>query len=151
MAAQLLKNELVHTVNGPWWLIQLWLNLHMHKFLRPNLKSLSFPSSNFDEEYRGEEGRTRQCTSYGEAASAIIIDFDVGHLFKKLYRGFDAAILTWLLYNEDDELIFHSNSDLNPAVRTRQRLRFSIPLLSPVFSQLNFITVVAKWLKVPPS
>jgi len=32
--------------------------------------------------------------SYGEAASAIIINFDVGHLFKKLYRGFDAAILT---------------------------------------------------------
>jgi len=44
--------------------------------------------------------------SYGEAASAIIIDFDVGHLFKKFYRGFDAAVLTWLPYNEDDELTF---------------------------------------------
>ena len=44
--------------------------------------------------------------SYGEAASAIIINFDVGHLFKKFYRGFDAAVLTWLPYNEDDELTF---------------------------------------------
>ena len=78
----------------------------MHKIVRPDLRDLSFSSSNFDEEYRGEEGRARQCTSYGEAASAIIIDFDVGHLFKKFYRGLDAAVLTWLPYNEDDELTF---------------------------------------------
>ena len=78
----------------------------MHKIVRPDLRDLSFSSSNFDKEYRDEEGRARQCTSYGEAASAIIIDFDVGHLFKKLYRGFDAAVLTWLPYNEDDELTF---------------------------------------------
>ena len=46
--------------------------------------------------------------SYGEAASAITIDIDIGHLFKKFYRGFDAGILTWLPYNEDenDGLIF---------------------------------------------
>ena len=46
--------------------------------------------------------------SYGEAASAITIDFDIGHLFKKFYRGFDIHILTWLPYddNENDELIF---------------------------------------------
>ena len=59
VAAQLLKNKPVHTISGPWWLIQLWLNLYMHKFVRSDLKSLSFPCSNFDEEYRGEEGRTR--------------------------------------------------------------------------------------------
>jgi len=79
----------------------------MHKFVRSDLKSLSFPSSNFDEEYRGEEGRTRQCMSHGEATSAITIDFDIGHLFKKFYRGFDVDILTWLPYDdENDELIF---------------------------------------------
>ena len=46
--------------------------------------------------------------SYGEAASAITIDIDIGHLFKKLYRGFDVDILTWLPYDEDEnnELIF---------------------------------------------
>ena len=66
----------------------------MHKIARPDLRNPSFPFSNFDEEYEGEEGRTRQCTSYGEAASAIVIDFDVGHLFKKFHRGFDAEVLT---------------------------------------------------------
>ena len=59
VAAQLPKNEPVHTINGPWWLIQLWLNLYMHKIVRFDLKNLSFSSSNFDEEYKGEEGRTR--------------------------------------------------------------------------------------------
>ena len=108
MAAQLLKNEPIQTISGPWWLIQLWLNLYMHKMVRPDLRDLSFPSSNFDEEYRGEEGRTRQCTSYGEAALAIVIDVDVGHLIKIFYRGFDVEVLTWLPYDEDEnnELIF---------------------------------------------
>ena len=83
--AQLLKNEAVHTISGPWWLIQMWLNLYMHKIVKPNLKNLSFPSSNFDEEYRGKEGRTRQCMNYGEAASTITIVVDVCNLFMKFY------------------------------------------------------------------
>ena len=84
----------MHTISGPWWLIQLWLNLYMHKIVRPDLKNLSFPSSNFAEDYKGKEGRTQQCINYGEATSAITIAVDVGHLFKKFYRGFDANILT---------------------------------------------------------
>ena len=42
VAAQLLKNEAVYTISGPWWLIQIWLNLYMHKIIRPNLQNLSF-------------------------------------------------------------------------------------------------------------
>ena len=79
VVTQLLKNEAVHTISGPWWLIQTWLNLYMHKIVKPHLQNLSFPSSNFDEEYRGEEGRTHQCMNYGEAALAITIAVDVGH------------------------------------------------------------------------
>ena len=41
--------------------------------------------------------------NYGEAASAITIIVDVGHLFKKFYRGFDANILIWLPYDEDED------------------------------------------------
>jgi hypothetical protein len=63
----------------------------MHKIVRPDLRSLSFPSTNFAE---GEEGLIHQCMNYGEAASAISIAIDIGHLFKKVYRGFDADILT---------------------------------------------------------
>ena len=49
---QLLKIEPVHTISGPWWLMQLWLNLYMHKIVRLNLRNLSFPSSNFAEDYK---------------------------------------------------------------------------------------------------
>ena len=83
----------------------MWLNLYMHKIVRLNVQNLSFPS-NFDEGYRGEEGKIRQCMNYGEAASAITSAVDIGNLFKMFYRGFDVAILTWLPYKEDDELIF---------------------------------------------
>jgi len=41
--------------------------------------------------------------NYGEAASAITIVVDIGHLFKKFFRGFDANILTWLPYDEDED------------------------------------------------
>ena len=40
--------------------------------------------------------------NYGEAASAITIAVDIGHLFKKFFREFDANILTWLSYDEDE-------------------------------------------------
>jgi hypothetical protein len=70
VATQLLKGETVHIITGPLWLIPLWLNLYMHRIAKPDLKNLSFPSTNFAE---GEEGTTRQCMNYGEAASAISI------------------------------------------------------------------------------
>ena len=55
VSVQLLKNEPVHTISGPWWLIQLWLNLYMHQIVRPDLRNLSFPSSNFAEDYKGKK------------------------------------------------------------------------------------------------
>ena len=41
--------------------------------------------------------------NYGEAASTITIAIDIGHLLKKIFRGFDANILTWLPYDEDED------------------------------------------------
>ena len=41
--------------------------------------------------------------NYGEVASAIAIIVDIGHLFKKIFKGFDANILTWLPYDEDED------------------------------------------------
>jgi len=64
----------------------------MHKIVKPNLQNLSFPSSNFDEEYKGKEGRTRQCMNYGEAASAIIIAVDMGHLFNNHLHDVSARV-----------------------------------------------------------
>ena len=59
--------------------------------------------------------------NYGEATSAITIVVDVGHLFKKFYRGFDANILTWLPYDEDEdnELVLPVNFGLNQAAQMK--------------------------------
>ena len=41
--------------------------------------------------------------NYGEVALAITITIDIGHVFKKFFKGFDANILTWLPYDEDED------------------------------------------------
>ena len=73
--------------------------------------------------------------SYGEAASAITIDVDVGHLFKKFYIGFDADILTWLPYDEDvnNELVLPFKFDLNQAIQTKRQLQSLIPVSNLAF------------------
>ena len=58
--------------------------------------------------------------NYGEAASAITIAIDVGHHFKKFYRGFDANILTWLPYDEDED------NELVLPVKFRFELGYSV-------------------------
>ena len=35
--------------------------------------------------------------------STITIAVDIGHLFKKFFKGFDANILTWLPHDEDED------------------------------------------------
>lgn len=69
--------------------------------VKPDLRNLSFLSVNFSE--GSQENRTRQCQSYGEAASAISIDLDRGHFFKIFYKGFSTDVLTWLPYDEDED------------------------------------------------
>lgn len=96
---QMLKNEPIGTISGPWWLIQLWLNLYLHKTVTPNLRDLKFPSSNYAEDH---EEKTCRCISYGEAASAISIELDIGHSFKRFYRGFSEEVLLWLPYDDED-------------------------------------------------
>lgn len=96
---QLLKNESIGIVSGPWWLIQLWLNLYLHKIAIPSLKDLKFPSSGFAER---EKKKLRLCISYGEAASAVSINLDIGYFFKIFYKGFNEDILIWLPYDDED-------------------------------------------------
>ena len=60
VSMKLLKDEPIGTISGPWWLIQLWLHLHMHQVSGSSLKNQIFPSSDFLEK---EKERTRRCTS----------------------------------------------------------------------------------------
>ena len=55
-----LRNDLpISNLRGPWWFIQLWLNMYMHRAMGINLKEMAFPVEAFAE---GEEVVTRRCT-----------------------------------------------------------------------------------------
>jgi hypothetical protein len=50
VSRHLMKDETVTIITGPWWLLQLWLNLNMQKIMTQDLRSLKFPSLTFLEE-----------------------------------------------------------------------------------------------------
>ena len=62
--------------------------------------------------------------NYGEAASTITIVVDIGHLFKKFFKWFDANILTWLPYDGDDDnkLVLLAKFGLNQVAQMKQLL-----------------------------
>jgi hypothetical protein len=49
VSSKLMMNKPIGTISGPWWLLQLWMNLHMQKVTVNDLKTLSFPSLNYLE------------------------------------------------------------------------------------------------------
>jgi hypothetical protein len=58
-------------VNGPWWFVQMWLQLYMHQIVNIDLNNWLFPSSSYNE---GEAQITRGCQTHGEAASTVYIE-----------------------------------------------------------------------------
>lgn len=97
----LMKGESVPTITGPWWFLQLWLNIHLHKFSVLNIRSLTFPALTFleeDEEQLSPKQKLCRCTSFGEAASAISLEGSIGHFFRCFYKGFPDGVLSWDIY-----------------------------------------------------
>jgi hypothetical protein len=88
VSAKLRAYQPISNLGGPWWFIQLWLNMYMHKTMGIRLSEMSFPSEDFGEE---ENPITRRCTSFGEAAIMIANDpntFGKTDFFKCFYNGF---------------------------------------------------------------
>jgi hypothetical protein len=64
VSSKLVMDEPIGTISGPWWLLQLWMNLHMQKAAVNNLRTLSFPSLNHleaQEKNLDEEDKLRWC------------------------------------------------------------------------------------------
>jgi hypothetical protein len=55
-----MKNEVVLTIIGPWWLLQPWLNLHLHKLVIPELTNLSFLSLEYLDEQEDQLPRDKK-------------------------------------------------------------------------------------------
>jgi hypothetical protein len=92
-------SQKISCVNGPWWFIQMWLQLYMHQIIGIDLNNWRFPSTNYKE---GETQSTKGCQTYGEAASIVSINKNIGQLFELFFRGFANPL--WLPYLNNENL-----------------------------------------------
>jgi hypothetical protein len=51
-------SQKISCVNGPWWFVQMWLQLYMHQIVGIDLNNRHFPSANYKE---GETQITKGC------------------------------------------------------------------------------------------
>jgi hypothetical protein len=68
-------NQKISSVNGPWWFVQMWLQLYMHQIVAIDLTNRHFPSTNYKER---ETQSTKGCQTYGEVASTVSINKGIG-------------------------------------------------------------------------
>jgi hypothetical protein len=92
-------SQKISCVNGPWWFVQMWLQLYMHQIVGIDLNDRHFPSANYKE---GETQTTKGCRTYGEAASTISIDQNISQFFELFFKGFANPL--WLPYLNNDNL-----------------------------------------------
>jgi hypothetical protein len=96
---QMHTGQKILCVNGPWWFVQMWLQLHMHQIVGIDLNNRFFPSPSYNE---GETQVIRGCQTYGEAASTVSINQNVSQLFELFFKGFPDPF--WLPYLDNDNL-----------------------------------------------
>ena len=102
VSAKLRDDQPISNLRGPWWFIQLWLNMYMRKGMGIKLSELSLPSEEYDE---GEDSVARRCTSFGEVAIMIANDSNVfgkTDFFKYFYNGFTEDSIIWFAYHDDN-------------------------------------------------
>jgi len=122
VAKKLLLGQPIGNLGGPWWFINMWLNLHMHKRLEFDLFAQRFPRDIAENhELDEEESATRPPLNFGEAA--IVLPGtggnadQVSRFFQTLYEGLTREQRAWMPYEDPDTmfpLVFHPfNNDLN--------------------------------------
>jgi hypothetical protein len=95
---------LIHTsqkiscVNGPWWFVQMWLQLYMHQIVGTDLSNWRFPSAKYKE---GETQSTKGCHTYGEIASTVCISQNISQLLELFFKGFANPLRLPYLNNDN--------------------------------------------------
>ena len=119
VAEKLLLGQPIGNLGGPWWFINMWLGVHMHKRLGFNLFAQCFPRDiTEDYELDDEESATRSPLNYGEAA--IVLpgtggnEEQVSRFFQTLYEGLAKDQRAWMPYEDPETrfpLTFHPFDD----------------------------------------
>jgi len=115
VAEKLLLGQPIDNLGGPWWFINMWLSVHMHKRLRFDLFAQRFPRDIAEgHELTDEESATRPPLNYGEAT--IVLpgtggnEDQVSRFFQTLYEGLTKDQRAWMPYEDPETrfpLIFH--------------------------------------------
>jgi len=119
VAEKLLLGQPIGNLGGPWWFINMWLSVHMHKRLGFNLFAQRFPRDIAeDHELDEEELATRSPLNYGEAAIVLPStggnEDQVSRFFQTLYEGLAKDQRAWMPYEDPETrfpLTFHLFDD----------------------------------------
>jgi len=89
---KLLLGEPIGNLEGPWWFINMWLNVHMHKRLRFDLFAQQFPRDIAEDyELADDESATHPPINYSEATVVLpgtsCNENQIGQFFQTLYDG----------------------------------------------------------------
>jgi len=72
VSQKLLLGEPIGNLGDPWWIVNMWLNAHMHKRLQWDFFTQQFPRDiTEDHELEDEELATRPPLNFGEAITVL--------------------------------------------------------------------------------
>jgi hypothetical protein len=132
--SQMYTRQKIACVNGHWWFVQIWLQLHMHQIVGIDLNTRFFPSSNYHE---GEVQVTRGCHTYGEAASTVPINQNVSQLFELFFKGFPNPL--WIPYLDNDNLTLPCEFSFEAGRQDGRFWKSSISSSIHALCQLNLV------------
>ena len=109
LTKKLLLGQSIGNLGGPWWFINMWLNLHLHKRLEFNLFTQRFPRDIAENHVLGkEELATRPPLNFGEAVIALPgtggNPDQISRFFQTLYEGLARDERAWLAYDDPDTM-----------------------------------------------
>jgi len=116
---KLLLGEPIDNLGGPWWFINMWLNVRMLKRLQFDLFAQRFPEDIVEDyELADDESATHPPINYGEAAIVLpgtsCNENQIGRFFQALYDGLAKEQRAWMPYEDLGTrfpLIFHPFDD----------------------------------------
>jgi len=119
VAKKLLLGQPIGNLGGPWWFINMWLSLHMHKRLEFDLFAQRFPRDIAEDyELDEEESATRSPLNFGKAAIVLPStggnENQISRFFQTLYEGLTREQRAWMPYEDPDTrfpLTFHPFND----------------------------------------
>lgn len=137
VASKLIANQPIGHLGGPWWFLQLWLNIYTSRAIDlPPFSSNTFPSDYAEN----NEPHRRRCTSLGEAAAVVpgerLSASSLADWFRAFYYGFSREGIVRFPYEDisDFEIPYRFRPDqpTSDAISASLFLAFISPSLLPI-------------------